>query len=177
MTCQCHNQNPHDVALISIPDGAEGTREVLKTMRDQVRAAKLDPAFRELAFSILWAAGVWEKNFRGEVLALFAWVRSRIRYTLDTNDVEVVQSPRVTLSLRFGDCDDVCTLLAALCESVGHPCAFAALGFDDDPDDFTHVVVLAYPGAGDDPIALDVTEPCEAGWFPPNPTSVLLAPI
>ncbi len=174
MTCACQDENR--VSLIDIPDGADGTREVVKAMRDEVRKAKLDPRYRILAFGIVRRAGIWGKHFRGEVEAIFRFVRSNIRYTLDTNNVEVVQAPDITLALGFGDCDDMCVLLATLLESIGHPCFFAALGFDAIGD-YSHVVTLVSPAGDARLLALDPTEPQGVGWFPPNPSCVMLAEI
>jgi transglutaminase-like putative cysteine protease len=161
-------------ALIQIPDGPEGTREVLKHMRELAREAVRDPWFRELADRII--APVPPKAFRREIRALFNFVRRNVRYTLDTNEIEVIQPPKETLRRGAGDCDDMCILLGALCEQVGHPAKFSALGFEQDRG-YTHVIVLSSP-AGDGPwLSLDATENRPMGWFPPGVTWMLNAEI
>lgn len=159
---------------LSVPEGAAGTRETLKHMRQLVQLGKFNLANRDLANSI--TAGIPQKDWLGELEALFNWVRKNIRYTLDTNDIEQIQSPAVTMALGYGDCDDFAVLLATLCECAGHPCCFAALGFLQ-PGEFSHVVVLA-SGAGESPwVCMDATESRPFGWRPPGQTCALFCPI
>lgn len=157
-----------------IPEGAEGTRETLKQMRRLVRDGKTDLAMRDLAQQII--AGVPGKDWFGELCALLNWVRDSIRYSLDINDIEVIQGPATTVRLGYGDCDDLSILLATLCECAGHPCAFVALGFDA-VGMYSHVLVLA-SGAGETAwVALDATEGQPAGWYPPGVICELICPI
>lgn len=133
-------------------------------MRKIVRAAKVDPSARIFAHNI--TQHVEGKNWVGEIRAVFNWVRRNVRYRLDTNDIEVLQSPRVTVSLRAGDCDDQCILVATLLECLGHPCEFMAIGFDPNLENYSHVVTVAR-GAGETaPIVLDTTEAEPMGWVP-----------
>lgn len=157
-----------------LPDGPAGTRFTLKCMRELVRASKEDAGLRDLAQRI--CAHVPAKAWRWEIVALFQFVRTRIKYSLDTNAIEVIQWPRTTLKLGYGDCDDLCTLLACLIELKGHPAAFAALGFEE-PGVYSHVIVIADPAGEGDEIALDPTENYPPGWFPPGATCMMLAPI
>ena len=107
---------------------------------------------------------------------MFNFVRDEIRYVLDTNDIEVLQSAQVTLKLGYGDCDDKCILLATLLECLGHPCTFLAMGFEPS-EQYSHVIVVA-SGAGETrPISLDTTEPNRMGWFPPGVTYTMSAGI
>jgi len=157
-----------------IPEGAAGTRETLKQMRRLVQDGKTDLGLRDLVQQII--ANVPGKDWFGELCALLNFVRRRIRYSLDTNDIEVIQGAATTLALGYGDCDDLSILLATLCECAGHPCAFAALGFDE-VGSYSHVLVLA-SGAGEtDWIALDASEGQPAGWYPPGVLCELICPI
>jgi hypothetical protein len=160
----------------TLPDGAAGTRETLKQMRELVRAAKLDPVLRHLAQSII--ASVPAKDWLGELTALFRFVQSRVRYSLDVNAVETLQPARLTLSIGYGDCDDFVVAICGLAEAIGHPCVLCAMGFDE-PGNYSHVIAVALPAAGElAPIALDLTEAGKPlGWFPPGATCVMLAPI
>lgn len=157
-----------------IPDGPNGTRETLKHMRQLVQQGKLNPDNRYLANDI--TAAVPAKDWNGELCALFNWVRANVRYALDPNEVETIQSAATTIKLGYGDCDDISVLLATLCECAGHPCCFVALGFGA-PGDFSHVVVIA-SGAGELPfVGMDATEGQPFGWFPPGATCELICPI
>jgi transglutaminase-like putative cysteine protease len=111
-----------------------------------------------------------------ELRTLFNFVRETIRYTLDTNEVEVIQTPQRTLELGTGDCDDMCILLAALIELCGHPAWFLALAFNGESD-FAHVIVQTSTVDGGRAISLDPTERYPMGWFPPGVTSTMRADI
>lgn len=126
---------------------------------------------RERSLAILH--GIPGKDFRSEIERLFYWVRDNIRYTRDVRGVETVQSPEKTLEYRQGDCDDQCTLLAAMLESVGHPARFVAVGFR--PHHFSHVYVEVHTPRGW--VALDPTENVAVGWAPPNPVTRMVVEI
>lgn len=165
-------QNPPSL-LLPLPDSALGTRETLKHMRKLVWKGKQDPALRDRANTIV--LGLAGKEWAQQVEAVFNWVRKNVRYTLDTNDWEVIQSPELTLKLGYGDCDDFCILLATLLEHLGYSTAFAALGFGDIGT-FSHVIVFAELEGELPPMALDATESNPAGWLPPGITCSMLCP-
>lgn len=165
--------NPQSLAF-EIPAGPIATRETLKHMRQLTQAGKMNFRLRDLANNI--TAGATPKNWEEEIGVIFDFVRIRIRYALDPNDLELIQGPAQTLRLGYGDCDDMSILLATLLESVGHLCAFMAIGFQE-VGEYSHVIVIC-SGAGETEwIALDPTEPHPAGWFPPDATCIMLAPI
>jgi hypothetical protein len=158
----------------SIPDGAAGTRETLKAMRDEVCRQKRSTWIRHVAQRIV--RRVPAKDWLGEIEAVFRFVQHNVRYSLDVNGIEVVQSAPVTLRLGYGDCDDFCVALATLLECLGHVCYFCALGFDECVG-YSHVVVLC-SGAGEtELVPLDATEERPAGWFPPGVTCAMVAAI
>jgi hypothetical protein len=142
-------------------------------MRDMVGWAKSSPGLRHLANQIVYACP--GKAWECQMAALFTWVRKNIRYTLDTNDWEVIQRADVTVKLRYGDCDDFCILLASLLEQVGFSTAYCALGFGE-PGIYSHVIVLAELQGETDVIAMDATEPDPMGWFPPGATCAMICP-
>lgn len=159
---------------LNIPDGSLGTRETLKHMRQLVQQGKLNPSNRYLANRITGA--VPAKDWHGELVAIFEWVRGNIRYALDPHDVETIQAAATTARLGYGDCDDISILLATLCECAGHPCCFIAVGFGA-VGEFNHVLVMA-SGAGESAwLFMDATEPSPCGWFPEGATCELICPI
>ena len=159
---------------LNIPDGAAGTRETLKHMRQLVQQGKTNLANRDLANRI--TAQVPQKHWHAELCAIFNFVRSKIRYALDTNDIETIQSAATTLNLGYGDCDDFAVLLATLCECAGHAACFVAVGFGPSIE-YTHVLTIA-SGAGELPwLAMDATEARPCGWFPPGATCEIVAPV
>lgn len=94
-------------------------------IREQMLKGTHDPRVYQLARSVLArkCGGQWcvpERDSLGEVQALFAEVRSRVRYTLDPVDFDAFQTPQKTLEMKTGDCDDYTALLGALLRSVGY---------------------------------------------------------
>lgn len=129
-------------------------------MRDLTRAGKKTLRVRETAGSQTRSCA--QKDWPCEVRALHAFVRDSIRYVGDINGVETVQSPDKTLEYGYGDCDDKSVLLASLLESIGHPTRFVAIGFQSGVYEHVYVETLI----GTRWIALETTEPVEAGWAP-----------
>lgn len=153
-------QLPSSATLASIPDGGEGTKAVLKRMRDAVRAEKIHPEVIALARAI--TARVPNKQWAMEAAAVQQWVRANIRYVRDVHGVETLQAPTYTLRIRSGDCDDHSMLAAALLESIGHPTRFVAIG--RVRDQFSHVFVETR--IADRWLALETTEPLPFGRAP-----------
>lgn len=121
--------------LSSIPSGSAGVRRTLVEMSNIVKTYKKNPIVRELALRLV--QDVAQKNWRGEVNAIFLFVRDRIRYVKDIAGVETLHTPVELLRLRQGDCDDKSILAASLLASIGHPTRFVAAGFVDD--NYSHV--------------------------------------
>lgn len=145
-----------------IPSGREGIKATLHAMSRLTRAFKKDAGIRELAASLI--RDLPQYDTAGAVRALHAFVRDHIRYTSDIRGVETLQTPRATLELRIGDCDDKSTLLAALLESIGRPTRFVAVGFGEGGG-HSHVLVEVRAGRSGW-VPLETIKPVEAGWGP-----------
>lgn len=124
--------------LADLPLGEPGTETTLRLMRRFVHQYKKAGAVRDTALAL--TAGLRQKDWVGEVNALFTWVRDHIRYVRDINGVETLQTPIATMDVGSGDCDDKSTLLASLLESIGHPTRFVAAGYQR-PGRYSHVYV------------------------------------
>jgi transglutaminase-like putative cysteine protease len=145
--------NVHRTTLLAdLPSGEAGTYATVRLMRRFVQQFKRVHAIREEALSLI--NGVSQKDWMGEVAAVFGWVRDHIRYVRDINGVETVQTPLATMELEAGDCDDKSTLLATLLETIGHPTRFVAVGFSR-PGAYSHVYVETR--VGDRWLPLDAT--------------------
>ncbi len=155
---------------VAISEGRQGTFETLKMMCALVREWKKNIHIRDLALQL--TASDEEKNFYSEIESVFNYVRDQIRYTQDTTDVEGLNTPDLTIQLQAGDCDDKAVLLSALLESIGHKCAFRAVGFDNCPESLSHVLVLTKVGS--EWVSLDATEHVRMGWQPPGVTDQLI---
>jgi transglutaminase-like putative cysteine protease len=154
---------PDTITINEIPPGKPGIIATLKAMRAVVRQSKTDFFVRQTATQIV--SQVTAKDWYGEACSLYEWVRDNIRYRLDPIDVELLHAPAQVLSQRVGDCDDFSILLAALLNSLGHPAAFKAVGFDAGSLSHVYVVTLV----GNRWWAADATEPSQKfGWEPPG---------
>src|SRR5262245_34897577 len=109
-------------------------------MSELVREGSKNPAVRAAAVRIIQRANVPARDTRGEIGALFFFVRDAVRFTRDVWDVETLQGADYTLRTLAGDCDDKAVLLAALLRAVGSPAElhFKVIGTDARrPEDFT----------------------------------------
>lgn len=172
--------------LGEIPAGLAGVRATLKLMVQYVRAYRVDVDVRELAMGLI--ANCPPRNLRCEYTQIQHWVRDHIRYTRDVRDVETLQTPKATLRIRQGDCDDQAVLLASMLESIGARTRFEALGVRGGG--YEHVITAVQAGvsrATHEPqwvpletiIATDprTGESIEPGWIPPDTTRVMLAHV
>ena len=131
-------------------------------MRSIVKKSRSDPDVIAVARSL--TEHLAAKDWVGQVRAVFRFVRDRIRYTLDPNDVETLSTPMRLLRLKQGDCDDKAILLAALLEAIGHPARFKAVGFR--AGELSHVYVetkLEIPA---------VLKAFPDGWIPLDATEI-----
>lgn len=152
-----------------IPAGPAGTKATLARMVKLVRTWRKDPGIWKLSRQIVLT--VPAKDFRGQVDRTFHWVKQHIRYVNDVRDVETLATPKATLDVASGDCDDMATLLASLLESIGHPTRFVALGFNDD--NFSHV--LTETRLGSKWLSLDPTVAnATVDWKPRDATRVMV---
>jgi len=154
---------------MGLPSGPAGTVATLKIMKRLAREAVRSPnqLTRNKALEVFQAAGLRPRDWFGQIRALQVWVQNRIRYVQDPVDVELVQTPEVTLKLGTGDCDDQATLLAAMLESTGHLAKFVAIGVKGGP--FSHVLVETKTGRGWAAVETILKKPF--GWYPPDATS------
>ena len=150
--------------LYDIPSGIPGTRTTLKVMARLVREASMDQIIRTKAEDLV--GDLPGQSFTDQVRCCFGYVRDNVRYLQDCNGVEQIHTPVVMLQKMKGDCDDMVTLLAALLESIGHPCRFVAVGYRN-PSECEHVYLETR--VGNDWISLDPTQLVNIGWAPIPP--------
>lgn len=163
---------PPQAHLAAVPSGVAGVQVTLKAMVRLVRHWRKDAGMVKLARSIVQPLP--GKDFRGEIDRLFCWTKQHIRYVQDVNQVETLATPRATLEMRSGDCDEMATLLATLLEAIGHPARFVAMGFNQDL--YSHVIVETRLGSRW--LACDTTEAAaRVGWTPPNKTRLMVAHV
>ncbi len=144
---------PSRVSWELLPAGDLGIGQTLQAMRRIVMGAVRDPFVVHTARQII--AGVPERDTRGEVETIFAWVQDHLRYTHDPTTYELVTTPQYALrEIRSQghiseDCDSAAVLLAALLEAVGVRTRFHVLGSQPPragDSRFSHVYVEAEIG-------------------------------
>jgi transglutaminase-like putative cysteine protease len=163
--------SPRRAQLSGIPNGTAGSIATMRAMRQLVRDSIRDSQqqVRETAISILRGVNA----FTAQAQAIQAWVQSTIEYRRDPPDVELVQTPQVTLQLRAGDCDDQAVLTAALLTAVGHPAQFIALGIGGAP--FSHVLTQTLIGRSW--VSVETIERRPMGWLPSGITSYYIVKV
>ena len=149
--------------LQRIPGGDAGTLATLREMRSITRTWRKSPAIGAKASELISRCP--PKNWACEARALHAFVSDNIRYQQDIADVETLRTPELTLSMRAGDCDDMCILLGSLLQSVGHPVRFVAASFAPDAE-FSHVFLETK--IANDWWPAECTEPWPFGAAPPG---------
>jgi transglutaminase-like putative cysteine protease len=145
----------------------------LKAMVRLAREFKKDAGVREVAASLVRQLAQYDTA--GEIRVLHAFVRDGIRYTSDIAGVETLQTPKATLEMGVGDCDDKALLLSALLESIGKKTRFVAIGMCGRP--LSHVLVEVRMGRKGRWLPLETIRPVEPGWFPPDVTSKMEAHV
>ncbi len=141
-------------------------------VHEQMVKGTRDPVIYALAREVLSrqdANGNWkvrEKDNWGEVQALFWEVRKRVRYTWDPTDFDAFATPRKTLALKAGDCDDQVALLGALLRSVGYKVRSRIVQTKGETN-WNHIyLAVEVPGKGWTPLDTTVAQP--PGWEVPK---------
>lgn len=141
-----------------------------------IQEGKQDAQIRRLASGILnqrcgdqWC--IPEKDWKAEVEAIFNWVRTNVRYTLDPWELELFQRARRSIENGTADCDDQVILAGALLQSVGYPLRLVVV--DTGHGGYSHI----YLHVGTPPmnpkkwISFDLTATTEPfGWEVPGYT-------
>ena len=130
------------VTYYTAPSGLGHAQASVKSMAKLAREGAHTYAIRSLATKI--TAGVPSKDRRGELAAIYVWVRDHIRYRFDPVGLEWIQAPARTVAEAAGDCDDLATLIASLAQSLGHRTRFQTVG--PTPQNQSHVYAQAHDG-------------------------------
>lgn len=134
-------------------------------MAAMIRRSIGRPVLREFAARLV--RDLPQKDYRGEVAAVHAFVRDRVRYTLDPHGVELLQEPEYLLQERAGDCDDKSILVCSLLANLGHQTRLIAVG--PSMRNFSHVFAQVRDRTVKNPadpqawINLECTEPWPVG--------------
>lgn len=138
--------------------GDAGIRQTVAVMQRLADQGARDPIVRGAVVSAIHHRNLRSHDFVGQARAWFDYVKGAVAFVNDPVNSELVQSPRVTLAVGAGDCDDRATLLAAGLKSIGIPSVFKVVALDRRrPGAFSHVYVEAMIDGRT--IAMDPTYP------------------
>lgn len=144
-------------------------------VHEQMVKGTRDPLVYQLARKVLGRKvggedGDWEvpeKDNWAEAQTLFKEVRKRVRYTWDPTDYDAFQTPRKTLALKAGDCDDQVALLGAMLRSIGLQVRSRIVQTKGESN-WNHIyLTVNIPGKGWIPLDPTVNQP--PGWEVPAP--------
>lgn len=146
----------------------------MKYIRQMARKGMVDPQYRKWVASVLgrkcgkeWC--IKERDWDGEVKALFNAFQKRVRYTRDIDGIDTYQSPRRTLEMGVADCDDGAISLASALKSAGYPVKFRVIRTKRAADwDHIYTVVGLPPGNPTRWVSLDASARKPAGWEAPR---------
>lgn len=179
LTGQSNNKNGEANALIykvhSIDERLAGVaRQMMKSIRD--------PRVRQLAVSIVsrrvrkpdikngdggWALD--ERDYWGEVKAIFNWMRANVRYIRDMATIDTFATAMRTIEAHGGDCDDYTIALGALLMSIGYSVRMKTIQTRDS-EDWNHIYLQVGlpPGKNTKWRTLDASVAQPAGWEAPS---------
>jgi transglutaminase-like putative cysteine protease len=127
---------------------------VIDRLVAELQRFKRDP--RELAYvrgvALDIVTNLAPNDDLGEVRAVWQYVRDQVRYVRDVASVDTLQTPRATLSVLQGDCDDKAVLLASLLETIGYATRF--------------VVSATVPGRSYNHVYVEAFVPKLGRWIP-----------
>lgn len=136
---------------LKIRNGFGGNLDTVSQMRLLARKRAGDPRVREAALAILRAAGTSSHDYLSEALAVGDYVKSRVSYVRDPDNIEHLQDPVLMLrdidaGRAAGDCDDMSLLIATLLLSIGCQPWFRTVRYSGSTGAYNHIYVVAYEG-------------------------------
>lgn len=165
-----YQQGQSIVSVHGIPAGPRGTDATLERMAHVARTCSGHPSIAWLARDIV--RDIQERDHEAELRAIYEWVRSTVRYTMDPIGTEWLQVPCHTAWVQGQeDCDGHSVLVAALAIALGHGALFRVVHADARrPEEASHVYPLVgylEPVGGVRWVAADTTHPPGFfGWEP-----------
>lgn len=146
-------------------DSVEDRIEQIANLIDE---GKEDVSIRQLTTDLIRRGQVRERDYQGELGAVFKYVRSNVRYIHDPHELDTYQRARRTVEMKAGDCDDMTILIGAMTQTIGYPLRLKVVAFEGD--EYEHI----YPLAGVPPasprrwISMDATVKNPLGWEVPR---------
>lgn len=132
-----------------LPDGKKGNIETIIFMKKVARFRSGHPLVRKLALNILNSYGVGSNRYLDESYAIGDYVKAKIRYVRDPDDIEYLQDPidlieQIKVGEAQGDCDDMALLICALLLTIGHRPFLRAVRYKAKNGHYNHIYVVDY---------------------------------
>lgn len=127
-----------------LPEGIAGVDATVRKMVELAHSqyGSKSAKIRAAAIDIVRNAGVPDKDYYGEIIAIHNWIRDNIRYVRDPIGQETLSYPEETLfNSRAGDCDDMTVLEIAMLGAIGMEAFPVVVGMF--PGHFSHVYLYA----------------------------------
>lgn len=131
----------------------EKLAKTISLLNSKINQAPLDPRWRTIALAVIRA--VPERDERGEINALAAYVKSRIKFRRDPYGVELIQDLSDSLASGAGDCDCYAVALGSLAVSIGYPVRLRIVGRDQ----YSHVYPEFYLRSRKEWYPVDLSRP------------------
>lgn len=115
-----NNRVPLDAPKVHhIPSwGALTDPQRLHVIRTIAMQRGRDPRITSLVLSIIKAAGVQPRDYKGQAAALLKWVQNPNNVYYINEPGERLQDPLYTLKVKYADCDDMAILLCTFFEAI-----------------------------------------------------------
>lgn len=118
-------------------------------MKRVARVRSGHPLLRKLALNILQESQVASHHFVDEAKAIGAYVKNRVRYVRDPENIEYLTDPvdmvkNIQNGTAQGDCDDMSLLVATLLLTIGHQPFFRAVRYEQPLGNYNHIYVVVY---------------------------------
>lgn len=140
------------------------TGDRVELIARNIQKGRIDPSVHTFAAMALaqrcgdrWC--IQPRDWAGEVQQLGRAVQDRVRYTLDTFNIDTYRTPGRTLQMAIGDCDDMAALGGAALQAVGYPIRIKVIQMTGQ-NDFHHIYLM---------VGLPPHDP--RNWIPFDPTN------
>ena len=132
-----------------IGNGLGGNIQTIKEMKKMARVRSGHPLLRKLALNILQEYQVPSHHFVSEALAIGDYVKAKVRYVRDPENIEYLLDPVDMVKAMQkgdaqGDCDDMALVVATLLLTIGHQPLFRAVRYDNLGGNYNHIYVVDY---------------------------------
>jgi len=144
---------------------AKSIEERIDLIFEEIEDGKADPKIRLLVANII--RDIPERDYLGELNAIFDWVKQNVRYTHDPYNLELFNRPKRVIEYGIADCDDLTILLGSMVQTIGYPIKLRVIGVNSDEPEHIYLMAGIPPIENSEPsdwIAMDASVDEPMGW-------------